>query len=106
MLADRIGIGIGAVEATAIAFAKQGMTSARPLTHDLFRDVLDAVNIRLLSVHITSLVDGIFYSDLFFSNGSRVSARPADAIALAARTEATIGVTPEILDEVGIELPN
>jgi bifunctional DNase/RNase len=48
-------IWIGAVEATAIAFAQQGMVSVRPLTHDLFRDVLEAVNIRLLSARITSL---------------------------------------------------
>jgi hypothetical protein len=98
-------IWIGAVEATAIAFAQQGMVSVRPLTHDLFRDVLEAVNIRLLSARITSLVNGIFDADLVLSNGSNVSARPSDAVALAIRTGAAIEAATEILEEVGVEIP-
>src|SRR6202000_1420515 len=62
-------IWIGAVEATAIAFAQQGMTSVRPLTHDLFKDVLETLNVQLRTVNITELRDGIFYADLVFSNG-------------------------------------
>jgi uncharacterized protein len=83
-------IWIGAVEATAIAFAQQGMVSLRPLTHDLFRDVLEVLNIQLRTVNITALRDGIFYADLVFSNGAEVSARPSDSIALALRTGAQI----------------
>ena len=98
-------IWVGAVQATAIAFAQQGMVSVRPLTHDLFRDVLKAVNVRLLSARITSLIDGKFYTDLILSNGSIVSARASDAIALAIRTGAAIEVGTAIVDEVGIELP-
>ena len=98
-------IWIGAVEATAIAFAQQGMVSVRPLTHDLFRDVLEAVNIRLLSVRITSLVNGIFDADLVLSNGSNVSARPSDAVALAIRTGAAIEAATKILEDVGVEIP-
>jgi bifunctional DNase/RNase len=87
------------------AFAQQGAVSLRPLTHDLFRDVLEAVNIRLLSARITSLVNGIFFSDLVLSNGSNVSARASDAVALAIRTGAAIEVATEILEEVGVEIP-
>ena len=83
-------IWIGAVEATAIAFAQQGMVPPRPLTHDLFRDVLDVLNVQLRTVNITALRDGIFYADLVFSNGAEVSARPSDSIALALRTGASI----------------
>ena len=68
-------IWIGAVEATAIAFAQQGMVSVRPLTHDLFKDVLETLNIQLRTVNITELRDGIFYADLVFSNGAEVSAQ-------------------------------
>ena len=57
-------IWIGAVEATAIAFAQQGMVSLRPLTHDLFKDVLEVLNVQLRTVNITALRDGIFYADL------------------------------------------
>ena len=98
-------IWIGAVEATAIAFAQQGMVSVRPLTHDLLRDVLEAVNIRLLTARITSLVNGIFDADLVLSIGSNVSARPSDAVALAIRTGAAIEVATKILEEVGVEIP-
>jgi len=90
-------IWIGAVEATAIAFAQQGMVSLRPLTHDLFKDVLEVLNVQLRTVKITSLRDGIFYADLVFSNGAEVSARPSDSIALALRTGAAIFASDEIL---------
>ncbi len=99
-------IWIGAVEATAIAFAQQGMVSLRPLTHDLFRDVLEVLNIQLRTVNITALRDGIFYADLVFSNGAEVSARPSDSIALALRTGAQIFASEEILDEAGVAIPD
>ena len=94
-------IWIGPVEATAIAFAQQGMVPARPLTHDLFRDVLEALGVQLNTVNITALRDGIFFADLIFSNGKEVSARPSDSIALALRTGASIFASEEILDEAG-----
>jgi bifunctional DNase/RNase len=97
---------IGAVEATAIAFAQQGMVSLRPLTHDLFKDVLEVLNVQLRTVNITALRDGIFYADLVFSNGAEVSARPSDSIALALRTGAAIFASDEILDEVGVAIPD
>ena len=88
-------IWIGPVEATAIAFAQQGMVPARPLTHDLFRDVLEALGVQLNTVNITALRDGIFFADLIFSNGKEVSARPSDSIALALRTGASIFASDE-----------
>ena len=99
-------IWIGPNEATAIAFAQQGMVPQRPLTHDLMRDVLEALGIRLTTVNITALRDGIFFADLIFSNGREVSARPSDSIALALRTGAAIFVREEILDEAGVAIPD
>ena len=99
-------IWIGPVEATAIAFAQQGMVPARPLTHDLFRDVLEALGVQLTTVNITALRDGIFFADLIFSNGKEVSARPSDSIALALRTGASIFAAEEILDEAGVAIPD
>lgn len=81
-------IWIGAVEATAIAFAQQGVQSERPLTHDLLRDVIESMGRTLTRVDITELRDGIFFAELVFDNGVVVSARPSDAIALALRTAA------------------
>ena len=99
-------IWIGPVEATAIAFAQQGMVPPRPLTHDLFRDVLEALGVQLNAVNITALRDGIFFADLVFSNGKEVSARPSDSIALALRTGAEIFASEEILDEAGVAIPD
>jgi bifunctional DNase/RNase len=98
-------IWIGPMEATAIAFAQNGTVPQRPLTHDLMRDVLAALEVRLTTVNITALRDGIFFADLIFSNGKEVSARPSDSIALALRTGATIFASEEILDEAGVSIP-
>ena len=98
-------IWIGAVEATAIAFAQQGVIPPRPLTHDLMRDVLDALGVKLNAVRITEMRDNVFYAELVFDRGPQVSARPSDAIALALRTGATIFGSEEVLEEAGVEMP-
>jgi bifunctional DNase/RNase len=99
-------IWIGAVEATAIAFAQQGIITQRPMTHDLLKDVLDALGRPLQSVTISALRDGIFYADLSFGDGISVSARSSDAIALAMRTGAAIRVANDVLGEAGIAIPD
>jgi len=98
-------IWIGAVEATAIAFAQQGVVPPRPLTHDLMRDVVSALDHRLEAVRITELRDGVFYAVLQFDGGAEVSARPSDAIALALRTGTPIYGADEVLEEAGIPIP-
>jgi bifunctional DNase/RNase len=99
-------IWIGAVEATAIAFAQQGVVPARPLTHDLMRDLLEAFGQELRQVRITELRDGVFYAELVFAGGVEVSARPSDAIALALRTGTPIFGAETVLDEAGIAIPD
>jgi uncharacterized protein len=99
-------IWIGAVEATAIAFAQQGVVPARPLTHDLLRDVLEALGQTLEQVRITELSDGVFFAVLAFGGGVEVSARPSDAIALALRTGTAIHCAEDVLVEAGIAVPD
>lgn len=99
-------IWVGAAEATAIAYAQQGIVPPRPLTHDLLRDVVDALGARLAEVQVTALEDGVFYALLVFGNGVEVSARPSDAIALALRAEVPILATDAVLDAAGIDLPD
>ncbi|TDQ53384.1 bifunctional nuclease family protein [Actinorugispora endophytica] len=99
-------IWIGAVEATAIALAQQGVKPARPLTHDLFRDVLEALDTTLATVNITALENGIFYAELVFSNGVEVSARPSDSIALALRTGTPIYAREDVIEEAGVPIPD
>ena len=98
-------IWIGAVEATAIAFAQQGVVPPRPLTHDLMKDLLSATGNDLTEVRITEMKDGIFYAVLVFDSGVEVSARPSDSIALALRTGSRIVCAEEVLAEAGLDAP-
>jgi bifunctional DNase/RNase len=101
-------IWIGAPEATAIAFALQGVETPRPLTHDLFVDVLSAMGASLASVHVTRLEEGTFYAELHLVRDAVttiVSARPSDAIALASRLEGVpIFGAESVMDEAGLEI--
>jgi uncharacterized protein len=98
-------IWIGAVEATAIAFAQQGVTPPRPLTHDLMRDVLAATGQTLQEVRIVDMQDGIFFAQLVFDGGAEVGARPSDSIALALRTGTRIVCAEAVLEEAGLAVP-
>ena len=99
-------IWLGAAEATAIAFAQQEVLPPRPLTHDLFKNVLDALKVNLQTVYLTELKDGVFYAQLNFGEGESISARPSDAIAIALRTGSPILASEELLEEAGIEIPD
>ena len=98
-------IWVGPVEATAIAYAQQGVVPQRPLTHDLFRDTLAAIGADLSEIRITDLRDGVFYAVLVFASGVEVSARPSDAIALALRAQVQIFGADDVLEEAGIDMP-
>ncbi|MEA2433185.1 MAG: uncharacterized protein QOG54_642 [Actinomycetota bacterium] len=100
-------IWIGAVEATAIAFALQGIQTPRPMTHDLMRDILGETAIAVERVVISDLVDQTFYATIRMSSDGKsveVSSRPSDAIALAVRINAPIFAAEEVLEQAGIEL--
>ncbi len=99
-------IWIGAVEATAIAYEQQGVKPPRPLTHDLLRDILTALNAPLQAVEIMELKDNVYFADLLLGDGVRVSARPSDSIALALRVGAPIRCAEQILTDVGIVIPD
>ena len=99
-----IPIWIGALEATAIAYATQGVVPPRPMTHDLIANIFTAFEVTLIEVRISELIDGIFHALLIFDSGVQVSARPSDAIALALRLGVRMTATPQVLDEAGIEL--
>ena len=98
-------IWIGAVEATAIAFAQQGVVPPRPLTHDLLKSVIDETGNVLSEVQITEVRDGVFFANLVFGSGVEISARPSDSIALALRTGTRIVCSDDVLEEAGLEVP-
>ena len=93
---------IGAPEATAIAFALQGVPTARPMTHDLMRDLLSALGASVQRIVVTELRDSTFFAEVELAlNGStrRVSSRPSDAVALAVRVDAPIYASEDVLDD-------
>ncbi len=96
-------IWIGAAEATAIAYAQEGVEPPRPLTHDLLVDVIAAVGRELSTVRIDAVLEGVFHATLVLDDGTEISARTSDGVALALRTGAEIVATDQVLDEVGIE---
>lgn len=95
---------IGTAEATAIAMHLQGMRPARPLTHDLLGQVITHLGRTLQEVRVVDFREGTFYGELAFDDGTSISARPSDAVALAVRTECPVFVADELLDEAGIVL--
>ncbi len=99
-------IWVGAVEASAIAFAQQGLVPTRPLTHDLFTSALHILNAKVERVEITDLIDGVFYSELHLEGAITISARPSDAIALALRAGAPISAAESLFSKAGIEIPD
>jgi bifunctional DNase/RNase len=95
-------IWIGPAEAEAIALASQGLLTRRPLTHSLIVDVAQALGNRLRQVLITEVQDGIFLAELVFVDGTRVSARPSDAVAVAVRAGAAIYADDDLLAEAAV----
>lgn len=102
-----LAIFIGAVEATAIAYALEGVVPQRPLTHDLLRDVSLALGGQVSEVVVTELRNNVFFADLVIDKTGeevRISSRPSDAIALAVRTGAQIFASQDVLEDAGIEM--
>ncbi|WP_068155222.1 bifunctional nuclease family protein [Rhodococcus phenolicus] len=99
-------IWIGQMEATAIALEQQGVEPARPLTHDLIKNLLEAFGHNLQEIRIVDLQEGTFYADLVFEGGVRVSCRPSDAVAVALRIGVPVFVEEPVLAEAGLVMPD
>ncbi len=105
----RIPVVIGAPEAQSIAIRLEGIIPPRPMTHDLFVSFAHAFGVQLKEVFIYKFEDGIFSSELTFTNGDRqvvLDSRTSDAIAIAMRTKAAIYTTREIIEETGFVMEN
>ena len=103
----RLPIVIGGFEAQAIAVAMERMTPSRPLTHDLFKNTMDTLDVELQEVVINNLLDGIFYARLVcLKNGEliEVDSRTSDALAMAVRFQCPIYTYEFILDAAGVIL--
>lgn len=100
---------IGTPEATAIAYAVQGVETPRPLTHDLLADVVRALGATIDEVAVTKLEGSTYFAELRLGTpqgATIVSARPSDAVALAIRTDAPLFVEDAVMEACGIMLPD
>jgi bifunctional DNase/RNase len=95
-------IWVGIFEANAIALQLENVTTPRPMTHDLLRNMISELDARVTRVVINDLRDSTFFAQIRVIIGQRtleLDARPSDAIALALRTEAPIFVAQSVLDQ-------
>ena len=96
---------IGPEEARAIALALEGVETPRPMTHDLMRDLLQALGAQVRSITVTDLRDSTFFAEIEVAVDGRVvrvSSRPSDAVALAVRVEAPIFASEEVLADAAM----
>lgn len=99
-------IWIGPYEAEAITVSLQQMEVARPLTHDLMRNILNTLGAEVESVFITELRDDVFYARIMVNvNGDvlEIDSRPSDALALAVRVHVPIYVDDQVMEEASAE---
>ncbi len=100
-------IWIGPAEADAIAVRLQDVSVARPLTHDLLRDVLEKMGAQVESVVVNDLSNDTFYARIIVTlNGERmdIDSRPSDAIALAVRAHVPIFAEDAVMEKAGVLL--
>lgn len=99
---------IGPEEAKSIALAMEGIPTPRPMTHDLFRDVLMEIGATVHRVVITELRESTFFAELILGHAGEVhvvSSRPSDAMALAVRVQAPVFVEEAVLDVAAGPMP-
>lgn len=90
---DLLPIWVGKPEASAISFALEGIAAPRPMTHDLMKSILDAVDAKLISVVVSDLQENTYYARIhlmYADSEFSIDARPSDAIALALRTNTPV----------------
>ena len=95
-------IWIGLLEATSIASALQDIQFDRPMTHDLFKNLTQVLNVQVNRIDICDLKDNTFYAEIHFAAEDRsftMDARPSDAIALALRFHAPIFVDERVMEK-------
>jgi hypothetical protein len=99
-------IWIGHPEAAAILMKLQGAATPRPMTHDLFTDILGQLEARVVKIAVTELRENTFYALITVAvNGTEIEidSRPSDAIALAVRSGAPIFAAEAVIEESAIE---
>ena len=96
---------IGYNEAQAITIEMEGIKPSRPLTHDLFVNMLNGLSIKIDSITLTKFVDGIFYAIITVivkNKYTDIDSRPSDAVAIALRSKVPIKIDSNLLETLSI----
>ncbi|HEX5038180.1 MAG TPA: bifunctional nuclease family protein [bacterium] len=95
-------IWIGLIEASAIATELEKIKLARPMTHDLMKNILSTLDVHVTKVEVNDLADNTFYARIYLTSGGKdhvIDSRPSDAIALALRVGASIFVDRKVIEK-------
>lgn len=97
---DVLPIWIGLLEASSIATALENIETPRPMTHDLIKNILDSLGVKVLKIEVNDLKDNTYYALIHIDVNKKrmvIDARPSDAIAIALRTNAPIFVEESVI---------
>ena len=95
-------IWIGLLEATAIASELEGVKFSRPMTHDLLKNMMELINVKVIKIEVCDLKNNTYYALIHFRMGDKemsIDARPSDALALSLRVNAPIFVAEKVIDQ-------
>lgn len=95
-------IWIGLLEATAIASELEGIEFSRPMTHDLIKNILEMIDVKVVKIEVCDLKNNTYYALIYISHNGKemtIDARPSDALALSLRVGAPIFVAEEVIDK-------
>jgi len=100
---NTLPIWIGKPEADSIALALGKIVTPRPLTHDLIKNLLQGMNLKVTKVVITDIIDNTYYAGIYIDKGDGkeipIDSRPSDAIAVAIRINAPIYVDESVIEQ-------
>ncbi len=99
---ETLPIWIGLLEATAIASEMEGIKFSRPMTHDLLKNMMDMVDVKVARIEVADLKDNTYYAVIHFKQGEKemtLDARPSDALAISLRVKAPIFVAEEVIKQ-------
>jgi uncharacterized protein len=97
---DVLPIWIGLLEASSIATALENISTPRPMTHDLLKNILDNLGVKVLKIEVNDLKDNTYFALIHFDVNKKrlvMDSRPSDAIAIALRTAAPIFVEEAVI---------
>jgi len=99
---ETLPIWIGLLEATAIASEMEGIKFSRPMTHDLLKNMMDMVDVKVARIEVSDLKNNTYYAVIHLKQGEKeitLDARPSDALAISLRVKAPIFVAEEVIKQ-------